>query len=251
MEKCENLTLRGTFITGALFKTQNRLHPIFFGKLHLDNLSYTVKCFSWISMIYFFLNHQWTSLSIMKLKLLETGFWVSGNQFRIRKLKLLETGFWVSGNQFSYKGTEVTENQVLSFLTSAWHDGAVVSASGWRSGGPRFKPGPSLISPSWSSYQVNQLGSKAASDSILKHWTFAGYQILVYFTFTLLHFFYFFLENSVQNGIEQGQKKGISLPPRCPVHKGQGGSRPHCPRSAGAPENKVTSIGPKVLVLII
>ena len=46
MKKCENLTLRGLFIIGVLFKTRNRLHPIFFGKLHLDNLQYTIECFS-------------------------------------------------------------------------------------------------------------------------------------------------------------------------------------------------------------
>ena len=61
-----------------------------------------------------------------------------------------------------------------------WHDGAEVSASGWRSGGPRFKSRPRLTSQSWSlSYQLNQLGSKAASDSTLKQLTLAGYQILV------------------------------------------------------------------------
>ena len=66
----------------------------------------------------------------------------------------------------------------------AWHDGAEVSTSGWRSGGPRFKSRPKLISQSWSSYQLNQLGSKAASDSTLKQSTLAGYQILVlYFSF--------------------------------------------------------------------
>ena len=43
---------------------------------------------------------------------------------------------------------------------------------------------------SWSSYQLNQLGSKAASDSTLKQLTFAGYQtrvlyfILLYITVT-------------------------------------------------------------------
>ena len=45
MKKCENLTLRGSFIIGVLFKTRNLLHPIFFGKLHLDNLQYT-ECIS-------------------------------------------------------------------------------------------------------------------------------------------------------------------------------------------------------------
>ena len=73
------------------------------------------------------------------------------------------------------------------FNWHAWHDGAEVSASGWRSGGPRFKSHPRLISQSWSSYQLNQLGSKAASDSTLKQLTLAGYQILVlYFYFTLI-----------------------------------------------------------------
>ena len=65
------------------------------------------------------------------------------------------------------------------YILQAWHDGAEVSASGWRSGGPRFKSHPRLISQSWSSYQLNQLGSKAASDSTLKQLTLAGYQILV------------------------------------------------------------------------
>ena len=73
----------------------------------------------------------------------------------------------------------------ISSFKKAWHDGAEVSASGWRSGGPRFKSHPRLISQSWSSYQLNQLGSKAASDSTLKPLTLAGYQILVlYFFFT-------------------------------------------------------------------
>jgi len=31
--------------------------------------------------------------------------------------------------------------------------------------------------------------------------------------------------------------KGISLPPCAPVQQGQGGSRPRCPRGAGAPDN--------------
>ena len=41
----------------------------------------------------------------------------------------------------------------------------------WRSGGPRFKSHPRLIFQSWSSYQLNQLDSKAASDSTLKQLT--------------------------------------------------------------------------------
>ena len=52
----------------------------------------------------------------------------------------------------------------------------------WRSGGPRFKSHPRLTSQSWSSYQLNQLGSKATSDSTLKQLTIAGIKYL-YFTF--------------------------------------------------------------------
>ena len=44
----------------------------------------------------------------------------------------------------------------------------------WRSGGPRFKSHPRLTSQLWSSYQLNQLGSKAASDSTLKQLTTCG-----------------------------------------------------------------------------
>ena len=44
----------------------------------------------------------------------------------------------------------------------------------WRSGGPRFKSHPRLTSQSWPSYQLNQLGSKAASDSTLKQLTTCG-----------------------------------------------------------------------------
>ena len=44
----------------------------------------------------------------------------------------------------------------------------------WRSGGPRFKSHPRLTFWSWSSYQLNQLGSKAASDSTLKQLTTCG-----------------------------------------------------------------------------
>ena len=49
----------------------------------------------------------------------------------------------------------------------------------WRSGGPRFKSHPRLTSQSWPSYQLNQLGSKAVSDSTLNSWILAGYQIRV------------------------------------------------------------------------
>ena len=44
----------------------------------------------------------------------------------------------------------------------------------WRSGGPRFKSHPRLTFQSWSSYQLNQMGSKAASDSTLKQLTTCG-----------------------------------------------------------------------------
>ena len=44
----------------------------------------------------------------------------------------------------------------------------------WKSGGPRFKSHPRLTYQSWSSYQLNQLGSKAASDSTLKQLTTCG-----------------------------------------------------------------------------
>ena len=44
----------------------------------------------------------------------------------------------------------------------------------WRSGGPRFKSYPRLTFQSWSSYQINQLGSEAASDSTLKQLTTCG-----------------------------------------------------------------------------
>ena len=44
----------------------------------------------------------------------------------------------------------------------------------WRSGGPRFKSHPRRTFQSWSRYQLNQLGSKAASDSTLKQLTTCG-----------------------------------------------------------------------------
>ena len=52
--------------------------------------------------------------------------------------------------------------------TLAWLDGAEVSASGWGSGGPRFQSNPRLTFQSCSRYQLNQLGSKAASESTFK-----------------------------------------------------------------------------------
>ena len=53
----------------------------------------------------------------------------------------------------------------------------------WRSGGPRFKSHPRLTFQSWSSYQLNQLGSKAVSDSTLKQLNTCGV-LYLYSTFT-------------------------------------------------------------------
>ena len=50
----------------------------------------------------------------------------------------------------------------------AWLDGAEVSASGWGLGGPRFRSHRRLTFQSRSRYQLNQLGSKAASESTFK-----------------------------------------------------------------------------------
>ena len=50
----------------------------------------------------------------------------------------------------------------------AWFDGAEVSALGWGSGVPRFQSHPRLTFQSCSRYQLNQLGSKAASESTIK-----------------------------------------------------------------------------------
>ena len=68
----------------------------------------------------------------------------------------------------------------------AWLDGAEVSASGWRSGGPRFQSHPRLTFQSCSRYQLNQLGSKAASESTFKKSNTCGVSNnRLYFTFTL------------------------------------------------------------------
>ena len=56
--------------------------------------------------------------------------------------------------------------------------GLWVSASGWGSGGPRFQSNPRLTFQSCSRYQLNQLGSKAASESTFKSRILAGYQII-------------------------------------------------------------------------
>ena len=44
----------------------------------------------------------------------------------------------------------------------------IIYASGWGSGGPRFQSHPRLTFQSCSRYQLNQLGSKAASESTFK-----------------------------------------------------------------------------------
>ena len=50
----------------------------------------------------------------------------------------------------------------------AWLNGTEVSASGWGSGGLRFQSHPRLNFQSCSRYLLNQLGSKAASESTFK-----------------------------------------------------------------------------------
>ena len=74
--------------------------------------------------------------------------------------------------------------------TMSKRDFAEGSASGWGSGGPRFQSHPRLTFQSCSRYQLNQLGSKAASESTSKSWILAGYQMI---DFT----FYFFLQSPV------------------------------------------------------
>ena len=111
--------------------------------------------------------------------------WVSRSFVKVTHLWLVGMDSLTQKNIGNKKNSIVFEQAqpklVKVTYNIAWHDGAVVCASGWRSGGPRFKSGPRLISQSWSSYQLNQLGSKAASDSTLKQLTLAGYQILVLF----------------------------------------------------------------------
>ena len=64
-----------------------------------------------------------------------------------------------SKDPFHYTGT---------WTGKAWLDGAEVNASGWGSGGPRFQSHPRLTFQSCSRFQLNQLGSKAASESTFK-----------------------------------------------------------------------------------
>ena len=49
-----------------------------------------------------------------------------------------------------------------------WLDGAEVSTSGWGSGGPLFQSHPRLTFQSCLRFQLNQLGSKIASESTFK-----------------------------------------------------------------------------------
>ena len=55
--------------------------------------------------------------------------------------------------------------------------GVEVGVLGWRSGGPRFQSHPRLTSQSWSRYQLNQVGSEAASESTFdqKLWSTVEY----------------------------------------------------------------------------
>ena len=68
-----------------------------------------------------------------------------------------------------------------------WLDGAEVSASGWWSGGPRFQSHSRLTFQSCSRYQLNQLGSEAASESTFKKSNTCGVSN------TKLYFFTFFI----------------------------------------------------------
>ena len=67
----------------------------------------------------------------------------------------------------------------------------ILSASGWGSGGPRFQSHPRLTFQSCSRYQLNQLGSKAASESTFKKSNTCGisnnrlYFTLLYFTYSI------------------------------------------------------------------
>ena len=81
----------------------------------------------------------------------------------------------------SYRIEGLTKKKVSSPSSSTWLDGAEVSASGWGSGDPRFQSHPRLTFQSCSRYQLNQLGSKAASESTFKRRILAGYQIIDFF----------------------------------------------------------------------
>ena len=73
---------------------------------------------------------------------------------------------------------------IILSLKIAWLAGAEVSASGWGSGGPRFQSHPRLTFQSCSRYQLNQLGSKAASESTFEKSNTCGVSNnRLYFTF--------------------------------------------------------------------
>ena len=59
-------------------------------------------------------------------------------------------------------------NKCWATFKTTWLDGAKVSALDWGSGGPRFQSHPRLPFQSCSHYQLNQLGSKTASESTFK-----------------------------------------------------------------------------------
>ena len=76
----------------------------------------------------------------------------------------------------------------MPYSAIAWLDGAEISASGWGSGGPLFQPVPPKTNFSFMlRYQLNQLGSKDASESTFKKsntWGVSNTRLyfLLYFT---------------------------------------------------------------------
>ena len=72
----------------------------------------------------------------------------------------------------------------------------------WRSGGPRFKSHPRLTFQSWSSYQLNQLGSEAASDSTLNQLTTCGVSNTCTLLYFLLYCWVNFRTSLATSGIE-------------------------------------------------
>ena len=73
-------------------------------------------------------------------------------------------------------------------------DGADVSESDWGPGGPRFQSYPRLTFQSCSHYQLNQLGSKAASESTFKKSNTCGVS-----NTRLFFFFEYRINNSKHN----------------------------------------------------
>ena len=70
-------------------------------------------------------------------------------------------------------------------FNTTWLDGTEVSTLGKESGGPRFPSHPRLTFQSCSRYQLNQLGSKAASQSTFKKSNTCGLSnTRIYFSYT-------------------------------------------------------------------